>query len=164
MEDRELLLENKEIDSSRKLVFPEYLKRKLGSQGFVPGKGNCLSIQWGYEVNSDLLVLSEDHLDKVEYESLVRTSIYQEESGSNTTYKIRIPKSIDDQISTDISRIDRFHYYAREDMLNGSGDTHAAYLMTERQMRKIFPMEKVPEDVEELRDAVLNTPGFLPSI
>lgn len=158
------LLDNKEIDASRKLVFPEYLKRKLGSQGFVPGKGNCLSVHWSYEVNSDLLVLSEDPLDMIEYESLVRTSIYQEESKGNTTYKIRVPKSVEDQVSTDISRVDVFHYYAHESMLNGGGDTHSVYLMTERQMRNILPMEDVPDDVEELREAVLNTPGFLPSI
>jgi len=45
------ILEPREMDDSRKLVFPKLLKRKVGSEGFVPGKGNRLSVQWSYEVN-----------------------------------------------------------------------------------------------------------------
>ena len=164
MEGGDKVLENREIDESRKLVFPEYLMQRLGSEGFVPGKGNCLSVQWSYEVNSSVLVLSQDVLDKPELESIVRTSIYQEGSEGSVTYKIRPPKSIEKEISTDLSRVDTFYYYGYGDMLNGDGDTRSVYLLTERQVHKFMRRDEVPDDTEELEKAVLNTPGFLPSI
>jgi hypothetical protein len=164
MDGSDKVLEDREIDESRKLVFPEDLKHKLGSEGFVPGKGNCLSVQWSYEVNSSVLVLSQDVLDKPELESIVRTSIYQEESGGNVTYKIRPPKSIEKEITTDLSRVDTFYYYGYGDMLNGDGDTHSVYLLTERQLHRFMRRDEIPDDTEELKKAVLNTPGFLPSV
>jgi len=158
------ILEPREMDDSRKLVFPKLLKRKVGSEGFVPGKGNCLSVQWSYEVNSDALALSQDVLDKPEFESVVRTSIYGEESDGNITNKVRPPKSLEDEISTDLSRVDTFYYYARGDMLGDGGENNSVYLLTKRQIHKIIHRDEVPEDMEELREVVLNTPGFLPSI
>jgi hypothetical protein len=163
MTEGEMLLEDREIADSRKLVFPKLLKRKVGSKGFVPGKGNCLSVQWSYEVNSDALALSQDVLDKPEFESVVRTSIYGEESDGNITYKIRPPKSLEDEISTDLSRVDTLYYYARGGMLD-DGENNSVYLLTKRQMHKIIHRDEVPEDMEELKQVVLNTPGFLPSI
>jgi hypothetical protein len=136
MDGSDKVLEGREIDESRKLVFPEYLMQKLGSEAFVLGKGNCLSVQWSYEVNSSVLVLSQDVLDKPEFESIVRTSIYEEESDGSVTYKIRPPKSIEKEITTDLSRANTFYYYGYGDMLNGEGDTRSVYLLTERQLHK----------------------------
>jgi len=83
------------------------------------------------------------------------------------TYTIRPPKGLDEKIASEFIPGMRVFYLGYEGMLqekDDPGQTPSVYLLTEPQLFKLLPKDRLDEKEESLEASVLNSPGFLPSI
>ncbi|MFB6216538.1 MAG: hypothetical protein ABEJ72_06180 [Candidatus Aenigmatarchaeota archaeon] len=165
MQDGDMILRRKVLDSSGKVVLPEEVRTQVETEDFVKGEGTRPSVQWGYETNSGVLILSQESLEKPNYESLMRSVVYEEGSNGSVTYKIRPSSKLEEEITgVRLSNGDEIYYYADEKMISEDNENSSVYFLTKPQMYRILSRDNLPEEEEELKQVVLDTPGFLPSI
>jgi hypothetical protein len=119
------------------------------------------SVQWHYDKNAEVIIVSNAELEKDRYEHIKRS----ERLG---TGQIRPPKDILEKLVRPVYPGLQMAYLAHEEMLGGdsSGGSgpNSVYLLTDSQVRQF--MNEVPgeQNGDSLREKLQETPAFLPPV
>ena len=161
------LMEEAYIPEDHKIVIPDNVRKHIEKERALTQSGTYgPSVYWNVETNAEFVVLSKLELRKPNYDPVRATKILIEE-GEYVTHKIRPPKGVGEKLSSQFIPGGRVFYLAYEGMLQPPEDpvhTQSIYLLTEAQLYKMLPNDELGERETTLKDRVLNTPGFLPSI
>ncbi|PSQ47248.1 hypothetical protein BRD19_09870 [Halobacteriales archaeon SW_7_65_23] len=148
----------KEVTSNLHINLPSDLEERITFEDPLHGP----SVVWSYDEHADVIVVSDEELEKDRYEHVKST----ETVGSG---QIRPPKDLMEKTSRPIYQGLIIAYLAHEEMLsedseNSSSQPISVYLLTESQVLTF--MNEVPgeSDGDSLRKKLQETPAFLPPV
>lgn len=142
------LIRTRKVRSQKKINFPDEVQRNISFEHRAQGE----SVEWHYEENEGVAVISNDRLSDERYEYINWTEVT--DNGVN----IRPPNDLIENLSRPIYKDMTVVYLAHEGMLEG--DIRSVYLLTESQAFTLIGERT--DDSEELREVLSNTPRFLP--
>ncbi|TQQ82994.1 hypothetical protein EGH24_06050 [Halonotius terrestris] len=142
------LIRTREVRSQKKINFPDKVQRNVSFEHRAHGE----SVEWHYEENEGVAVISNDRLSDERYVHIKRANVMDD--GVN----IRPPNDLIEDLSRPIYKGMTTVYLAHEDMLEG--DIRSVYLLTESQAFTLIGERT--DDSKELREVLSNTPRFLP--
>lgn len=135
--------------NNQKMNLPDVLQEKISYVHELHGE----SVEWNYEKNAKVAVISNSPLTKNRYVHAGRSKVL--DNGHN----IRPPNKLVNQLSRPIYQGLTVVYLAREEMFKGQ--TRSVYLLTESQALEL--MGKPTDRSETLKDVLFKTPAFLPA-
>lgn len=123
------------------------------------------SVVWNYDSHSNYVVLSERPLSADNYVTVGRYKVYDAGADSESA-RVRPPDALDGVVASSFSESDRVMYLAYESMTDG--EVASVYLLSTAQLLGLLPgsgeAAATADGGVDLREAVLETPGFLPSV
>lgn len=143
------LIRTRRVLDKQKINFPDKFQEKIAYKHELHGE----SVEWNYERNAQVAVVSNTALTQEQYVHVSRTKVLDD--GSN----IRPPNALIGQLSRPFYKDLTVVYLAHEEMLEG--ETRSVYLLTESQALEL--MGQPTAESEELKDRLFNTPAFLPT-
>lgn len=148
------------VGDDRKLRLPGEVYEEIAfDHPLRPGR----KVHWGYEVNSDYVVISKRELRADDYVPLDSTKVLESSPGDGEkTYRyIRPPDGFPNRILLKFERADnQFTYYAHGDMLD---DNPAAWLLDRNDLMGLLPTEQ-RSDADPDVNRLLDNPNLLPSL
>lgn len=122
------------------------------------------SVFWNYDSNANYVVLSKRSLREPGYVDVGRYKVYGEDD-PDTQVRIRPPDRIDEVVRSNFTEGSRVMYLAYEEMIEG--DNATVYLLSAGQLLELLPdgtdIRTAADGGTDLRETVLQTPGFMPS-
>jgi hypothetical protein len=142
------LIRTRRVLDKQKINFPDEFQGKIAYNHELHGE----SVEWNYERNAKVAVVSSAPLTQDRYVHVSRTKVL--DNGSN----IRPPDDLIGQLSRPFYKGLTVVYLTHEEMLEG--ETRSVYLLTESQALEL--MGQPTAESEELKEILFNTPAFLP--
>lgn len=147
-----------EVTSNLHINLPSDLEERITFEDPLHGP----SIVWSHDEHADVMVVSDEELEKERYEHVKSTQIV----GPG---QIRPPKDLMERLSRPVYPGLEIAYLAHEEMLpedsvDASSQPNSVYLLTESQVLTF--MNEVPgeSDGDSLREKLQETPAFLPPV
>jgi len=145
--------QSRPVLSDRKIRIPDEVREPLLGDEESPG------VHWHLEKNAKYIVISNKPVYKPTYEFVNRTSVLFE--GGHQ--KIRPPSDFDESILSRFRKGNHLFYLMFEDFEVEETGARYAFLLDEAQTTDLLP-NKVVEEGDDLRQSILNAPGFLPGL
>lgn len=121
------------------------------------------SVFWNYERNANYVVLSARSLQEPSYVDVGRYSVYGADGDGQA--RIRPPDRLDEVLASNFTEGSRVMYLAYEEMTEG--ENPMVYLLTTGQLLELLPRDAgeraTADGGDGIREAILRSPGFLPS-
>jgi len=141
-----------EVTGNLHVNLPSKLEEKIAFDDPLEGP----SVHWSLDKPADVMVISDQELEKDRYESIKTSQII--ENG-----RIRPPKELLDEMTDPVYPGLRIVYLVHEGMLDDDPETpNSAYLLTDSQAREFLNETDLSGD--SLRDDLQSTPAFLPPV
>jgi len=146
-------VQSRPVLADRKIRIPDEVRKPLMEHEESPG------VHWHLEENAEFIVISNKPIYKPTYEFINRTKILYE--GGNQ--KIRPPSEFGDNVLSRFEKDDHLFYLMYEDFEVDETGARYAFLLDESQSAEMMSAEVHDED-DDLRQSILNAPGFLPKL
>lgn len=147
------------VQANRYVPLPERIRAVVVVDHPLMGE----SVFWNYERNSNYVVLSEQGLNKPSYVDVGRYKVYGADGDGQL--RIRPPDRLTEVLTSNFLTGNRVMYLAYEEMV--AGENAAVYLLSTGQLLDLLPATAgeagIGDGGDDLRDAVLRQPGFLPA-
>jgi len=147
------------VQANRYVPLPEEVRSVVGVDHPLDGP----SVYWNYERNSNYVVLSERGLNRPSYVDVGRYKVYGADGEGQV--RIRPPDRLAEVLASNFAEGSRVMYLAYDEMVED--DNAAVYLLSTGQLLDLLPdgaSESVAGDGgDDLRQAILRQPGFLPA-
>jgi hypothetical protein len=147
------------VGSDRYVPLPDPVRESVERDHPLDGP----SVVWNYERNSNYVVLSSAPLSEPSYVDVGRYKVYGADDASQA--RVRPPDRLTEVLPATFARGDRVMYLAYEAMVDDENPT--AYLLSTGQLLDLLPdgtaAGAVGDGGDDVRRAILRSPGFLPT-
>lgn len=147
------------VQSNRYVALPEPVREHVEVDHALDGP----SVFWNYEHNVNYVVLSARSLQQPSYVDVGRYTVYGADDDGQA--RVRPPERLNDVLASKFTEGSRVMYLAFEEMTEG--DNPMVYLLTTGQLLDLLPREvgerAAADGGDGIREAILRSPGFLPS-
>lgn len=152
-----------QVEVGEKIPLPPAVRQEIEHRHIGKRK-----VYWNYEKSSDMVVISREALSDSDFVDVGRSVVHDVGDHGNPdldeTRRIDPPSDLDVLIKTNLTTADRLMYLARKEMIDH--ENPRCYLLNSQQLKTLLSSALEPDeyDADDIREPIVNNPGFIPSI